>query len=140
MKFTRQHRREARQLWQTVTVGGIPDAERIRKAVQAVRVQGGRGAEPVLKCFAERLSVYIRSTQVTAVSAAPLSSAQQTQLSRLADGGPGSPGIRFVVDPAVIGGLRLEQGYQVTDRTVARQLEVLQEVLLNMEFSDGKAG
>jgi F0F1-type ATP synthase delta subunit len=39
-------------------------------------------------------------------------------------------GISFSVDPSVIGGLRVEKGYQVTDLTVARQLEILKDGLL----------
>ena len=33
------------------------------------------------------------------------------------------------VDPAVIGGLKIERGYQVTDMTIARQLENLKTLL-----------
>jgi F0F1-type ATP synthase delta subunit len=131
MKLTRQHRREARLLWQSVSTGGIPDAERIRAAVQTLQQQIGRDAEPVLRCFAQRLAVYVRSNQIKLVSADPLSPAQQEQLAGLADNaGAANAGIQFRVDASVIGGLRLEQGYQVTDRTIARQLEVLQDILL----------
>lgn len=131
MKLTRQHRREARLLWQSVLTNGIPDAERIQAAVQSLRRQIGRDAEPVLQCFAQRLAVYIRSSQITVVSADPLSPAQQEQLAGLASPADEvSAGIRFNVDPSVLGGLRLERGYQVTDRTIVRQLEVLQDILL----------
>jgi F0F1-type ATP synthase delta subunit len=34
------------------------------------------------------------------------------------------------VDPAVIGGLRVEKGYHVTDLTITRQLEILKAELL----------
>ncbi|MFA6172310.1 MAG: F0F1 ATP synthase subunit delta [Kiritimatiellales bacterium] len=131
MRITRQHRRNARLLWQSVSVNGIPDANRIREAVQTVQQSEGRGAEAVLRCFVQRLEVYIRAHQVGVVSADQLSTKQQEQLSGLfRETETAQAGICFSVDPAVIGGLRVEKGYQVTDRTVARQLEILRDKLL----------
>lgn len=131
MKLTRQHRRNARLIWQSVSVDGIPDANRIRAAVQDVQQHGGRDAEAVLKCFVQRLEVYIRANRIGVVSADQLSTRQQEQLSGRFRGTESvNAGISFSVDPAVLGGLRLEQGYQVTDLTIARQLEILQDKLL----------
>jgi hypothetical protein len=130
MKPSRQHRREARLLWKSVAVDGIPDAQRIRAAVESLPRQIGRDAEPVLRCLAQRLEVYIRSNRLHIVSADPLSPAQRQQLAGLADGASSGAGIEFSVDPSVLGGLRLEQGYQVTDGTLVRQLDVLQNMLL----------
>jgi len=131
MRLTRQHRRNARLLWQAVSVNGIPDASRIRAAVQDVQQHGGREAEAVLRCFVQRLEVYIRANRIGVVSADRLSARQQEQLSGLfRETEVAQAGIDFSVDPAVIGGLRLEKGYQVTDLTMARQLEILQDKLL----------
>jgi F0F1-type ATP synthase delta subunit len=131
MKLTRQHRLNARLLWQTVLVNGIPDTNRIREVVCTVRQREGREAEAVLNCFAQRLKAYIRANRIEVVSSDPLSSAEQEQLSgRFRGTEAGKAGITFSVDPAVIGGLRVEQGYQVTDRTIARQLEILHDKLL----------
>ena len=38
--------------------------------------------------------------------------------------------IEFCIEPSVIGGVRFEKGYAVTDMTVARQLELLQSRLV----------
>ncbi|NOU35261.1 MAG: hypothetical protein HOO88_00570 [Kiritimatiellaceae bacterium] len=131
MKLTRQNRRNARLLWQSVSVNGTPDANRIREAVQAVKQRDGRDAEAVLRCFVQRLEVYIRTNRVGITSAARLSTPQQEQLSGMFRKTESvKAGVSFSVDPAVIGGLRVEQGYQVTDLTIARQLEILQDKLL----------
>lgn len=131
MKFTRQHRRNARLLWQSVSINGVPDATRIKEAVWTVRESEGRGAEAVLRCFLQRLEVYIRANRVGVVSADRLSSSQQESLSELFRGKESvKAGISFSVDPSVIGGLRVEKGYQVTDMTIARQLEILRDKLL----------
>lgn len=131
MKLTRQHRRNARLLWQSVSVNGVPDANRIREVVQTIRQTQGRDAEAVLKCFAQRLDVYIRSNRIGVVSADRLSTGQQEQFNERFKGTEAANlGIHFSIDPAVIGGLRVEQGYQVTDLTIARQLELLHGELL----------
>jgi len=129
MKLTRQHRREARLLWQAVLIDGQPDEQRIQLAVGALQQKIGRDAEPVLRCFLQRLEAYLRASQVTVVSAEPLSPERQEQIGGMVDRSR-KAGIQFVVDPSVLGGLRLEQGYLVTDRTIARQLDVLQDMLL----------
>ncbi len=131
MRLTRQHRRNARLLWQAVSVNGVPDVNRIREAVRTVRQYEGRDAEAVLMCFVQRLEVYIRATQVGVISADRLSAGQQELLSGLfRETEAVKTGINFSVDPAVIGGLRVEKGYQVTDLTIARQLEILRDKLL----------
>jgi F0F1-type ATP synthase delta subunit len=131
MKLTRQHRRNARLLWQAISVNDVPDVKRIREAVRTVRQQEGRDAEAVLRCFVERLEIYIRTNRIGVISADPLSAQQQGQISELFHGAESvNAGINFSVEPAVIGGLRLEKGYQVTDLTIARQLEILKDKLL----------
>ncbi len=131
MKLTRQHRRNARLLWQSVSVNGVPEANRIREAVQTVRRLEGRAAEAVLRCFVQRLEVYIRANRIGVVSSDRLSAQQLERLSGLfRETEAAKAGINFSVDPAVIGGLRIEKGYQVTDLTIARQLEILQDKLL----------
>lgn len=131
MRITRQNRRNARLLWQAVVVNGAPDADRVREAVRTIRQGEGRGAEAVLLCFSQRLEVYIRANRIRVVSAGPLSSPQQDRLSQRFCATEGAKaGVNFSVDPAVIGGLRVERGYQVTDMTIARQLEELKDMLL----------
>ena len=131
MKLTRQHRRNARLLWQSVSVNGTPAANRIREAVQTIQRYEGHDAEAVLRCFLQRLEVYIRAHRVGVVSADRLSIQQQEQLAGLfRETETVKAGINFSVDPAVIGGLRVERGYQVTDITIARQLEILRDKLL----------
>ena len=131
MRISRQHRRNARLLWQSVCVNGTPDADRIKAAVRDVQQHEGRGAEAVLMCFMQRLEVYIRANRIGVVSADRLSPRQEEQISGLFRGTEAArAGVSFAADPAVIGGLRVEKGYQVTDLTIARQLEILKDKLL----------
>jgi len=112
-------------------VNGAPDGDRVIEAVRTIRQREGRDAEAVLRCFSQRLEVYIRANRIGVVSAGPLSAPQQERLSRLFGSIEAvNTGVTYAVDPAVIGGLRVERGYQVTDMTIARQLEVLKGRLL----------
>jgi F0F1-type ATP synthase delta subunit len=131
MRLTRQHHCSARRLWQAVTVDGAPDADRIREALRTIQQREGRSAEAVLRCFLKRLAVYIREHEIGVVSADLLSAPQQDQIAGLfRETESVNAGIRFTVDPAVIGGLRVEKGYHVTDLTITRQLEILKAELL----------
>jgi|688.fasta_scaffold28352_8 F0F1-type ATP synthase delta subunit len=131
MKLTRKHHRDARLLWQAVTVSGVPDANRIREAIRTIQQYEGRGAEAVLRCFSQRLNVYIREHQIGVVSADLLPVRQQEQIAeRFRETESVKAGIHFTVDPGVIGGLRIEEGYHVTDLTITRQLEILKAELL----------
>lgn len=130
MRLTRQQRCNARRLWQSVCENGVPDQGRITKAVREVRAHEGRDAEAVLKCFSERLNVYIRANRIGVISADRLSTRQQEQLTNLFNGtGATQAGLYFSTDPSVIGGLRVEVGHQITDVTITRQLERLGETL-----------
>ncbi|MGE4488435.1 MAG: F0F1 ATP synthase subunit delta [Kiritimatiellales bacterium] len=132
MKLTRQHHLEARLLWQAVTDNGVPNAGRVRLAVQTIRQRVGRNAEAILRCFSRRFDVYLRATRINVVSADPLSPGEQAQLVALGSkAGSLETSVNFTVDPSVIGGLRVERGYQVTDKTIARQLDQLKNLLQN---------
>jgi F0F1-type ATP synthase delta subunit len=131
MNLTRKHRLKARLLWQSVLVNGVPDPKLITEAVKAVGPHEGRDAEAVLECFRQRLKVYIRANRIRVVSADSLSESQKAHLLGSFRGTSGeTAGISFSVDAAVIGGLSVEHGYQVADRTIARQLEILRDRLL----------
>ena len=74
--------------------------------------------------------------QATVTSAAPLSSEQTTRLERmLADGLKGKPRVKYRVDPAVLGGLRVAVGETVYDETVQSNLGRLREGILARSVS-----
>ena len=130
MKLTRQHRRKARILWQSICIESVPDEQRLREAVQALRRSGDRDAEPVLRCLEQRLMVHVRLARVSVVSAEDLPAQIRAEiLSRLLSQTVAA-NVEFSVEPGVLGGVRLEKGYDVTDATVGRQLEVLKHKLL----------
>lgn len=103
---------------------GKAAVETVRLAQQAVRVPRGRRLDTVLESYL-RLAADKRG-QLTAVvtSAAPLSEDETRRLAEALAGIYGHPiQIQPIVDPAVVGGLRVAIGDEVIDGTIARKLE-----------------
>ena len=98
--------------------------ETVRLARQAV-------LEPRGRKFGRTIEEYLavaarRREQITAVvtAATPLDQADEDRLARALSGIYGKPVLlQVVVDPSVIGGLRVRVGDEVIDGTVARKLE-----------------
>lgn len=98
--------------------------ETVRLARQAV-------LEPRGRKFGRTIEEYLavaarRREQITAVvtAATPLDQADEDRLARALSGMYGKPVLlQVVVDPSVIGGLRVRVGDEVIDGTVARKLE-----------------
>lgn len=131
MKLTRQHHREARLLWQSILINDLPDPDRLQKVIQTAQTKLGRQSEGVLRCLVQRMETFIRSNQIRVTSVDRLSDTQKKQLTAQLEG-DASPGVKvqFFEDASVLGGLRIEQGYLVTDQTLSRQLEILKDLLL----------
>lgn len=130
-KPNRHHQREARLLWQAIVRDGQPDPDRLRHAVRTLGQQPGRGTEAILHCLVKRLEAHVRAHKVRVVSADPLTEEQQKRLAGYFSAAEriGSE-IEFSTDPALLGGLRVENGHQVVDQTVARQIEIMKSILL----------
>jgi F0F1-type ATP synthase delta subunit len=126
MKLTRQHSRKVRQMWQECLVGGTPDPARIATAVERLLTRRERDAEVVLRGFAKTLKTYRRSHRIRITGAATPSPAQTAAiLASLGEAARTVAGVEIAADPALITGLRVEQGYDVTDASLARQIERL---------------
>ncbi|MEI2777088.1 MAG: F0F1 ATP synthase subunit delta [Tetrasphaera sp.] len=103
---------------------GKASVETIRLAQQAVRAPRGRRLDAVLESYL-RLAADRRG-QLTAVvtSATPLSNEETQRLAQALGGIYGHAiQIQPIVDPAVVGGLRVAIGNEVIDGTIARKLE-----------------
>lgn len=78
----------------------------------------------------DAISRHMGKAMVIVVSAVPLKSEQVERLAKAYAAKLGKPvHINEVVDPSVIGGIRIEVGSEVTDRTVAAQLKHLKHLM-----------
>ncbi len=98
--------------------------ETIRLAAQAAQAPRGRRLDRVLESYLELAAQ--RRDELTAVVtvAAPLTEQQGARLSTVLEGIYGKPvTLQTVLDPTVMGGIRVQIGDEVVDGTVIRRLD-----------------
>ncbi|MGP8200676.1 MAG: FoF1 ATP synthase subunit delta [Limisphaerales bacterium] len=128
MRITKQARRDARQLFRACMANAVLDDNRVRQAVQAVSQDKPRGYLAVFTQFVRlvRLETARRTARVE--SAAPLASPFQSQLQADLSRKYGAGlSFNFVVNPALLGGVRVQVGGDVYEGSVQGRLAALQE-------------
>lgn len=130
MKIGKQARRDAKQLFRSCRVNGLLDEAKARQAVQMVIAQKPRGYVAVLSHFQRLVRLDLDRRAVRVENAVETSPAQMESIrANLAHRyGPGLD-VKFWVNPALIGGLRIKVGSDVYDGSVQARLNRLEESL-----------
>jgi F-type H+-transporting ATPase subunit delta len=123
----RQAAREARRMFHLCLVDGLLDEGRVRQVLQKVLQSRRRGYLLLIGQFQRLVKLAYLSRLAKVESAAPVPSDLQANIQ---DGlariyGPGIA-TAFSLDPALIGGMRIQVGSDVYDGSVRRTLEQLQ--------------
>jgi len=123
----RQAAREARRIFHFCLVDGLLDEGRVRQVVQKILESRRRGYLLLMEQFQRLVKLAHLSRLARVQSAAPVPSDLQANIQ---DGlvrayGPGLA-IAFSLDPALIGGMRIQVGSDVYDGSVRRTLEQLE--------------
>lgn len=130
MMKTKQIEREAKQLFRFCMVGGVLDEARVREAVRKVLEAKRRGRITLLAYFRRllRLERSRRTAEVASVTSLPnaLHASVLSNIERLY--GPGIS-TSFVLNPALIGGMRIRVSSDVYDGSVRAELAALQKSL-----------
>jgi F-type H+-transporting ATPase subunit delta len=132
MQSTKQLRREAKQLFHLCLVEGLLDEDRVRQAVKKVLEARRRGAFTLLSYFRRlvRLERSRHAAEVASATALPaeLQASVLSNLERLY--GPGL-NTSFVLNPGLIGGMRIQAGSDVYDGSVRSGLAAAQRSFSN---------
>jgi F-type H+-transporting ATPase subunit delta len=128
MKKNKQLQREAKQLFRLSMVGGILDEARVREAVRKVLEAKRRGSLTLLAHLRRllRLERLRHTAEVQSATSLP-AAFQASILANLETRyGPGM-NTSFALNPALIGGMRIQVGSDVYDGSVRAGLAVLQK-------------
>ncbi len=128
MKISKQCRRDAKRLFRSCQVGGVTDDQRVRLVVQSVLNTKPRGFVGSLEHFRRLLKLDVDRRTAVVQSSIPLSIAGQEGVRGVLTARYGAGlYLSFVVNPGLIGGLRVQVGSDVYDGSVLARLNSLAE-------------
>ena len=123
----REARRDAKQLWRLCVVDGSLDESRVRDVVNHVIESEHTGGPAILSTFLRLVRLDLARKAARVESAAPLDvdlrASVEQSLSRKYGSGIETS---FVVDPSLIGGMRVRVGNDVYDGSVKAELDALE--------------
>jgi len=126
MKISKQARRDGRDLFKACQVGGVLDEGRVRNAVAAVLKQKPRGYLAIVEHFKRLVKLDLDRRTARVENATETTPEQQASIrSNLERQYGAGLQLSFSVNPALIGGLRVQVGSDIYDGSVAGRLAAL---------------
>jgi F-type H+-transporting ATPase subunit delta len=130
MKISKQARRDAKRLFNVCKVSGVLDEGRVRQTVTAVIDQQPRGFVAILSHLQRLVKLDIERRSARVESAVAASEALQTSVrANLTQRYGQGLDVTFVVNPDLIGGLRVKVGSDVFDGSVKARLVELEAAM-----------
>jgi F-type H+-transporting ATPase subunit delta len=127
MKANRKLRRVARRLFRLCRVDGRLDAERVRLVAQRVAGSGRRGALAILRDLLRLVRLDRDGHRAIVESATPLPEDLRIDVQTSVTRAYGQEvDTSFVVNPQLIGGMRIRVGSHVYDASVRAKLAALE--------------
>jgi F-type H+-transporting ATPase subunit delta len=128
MKITKQAQREARQLFRSCLANGVLDEARVREAVSLLAELKPHGYVGILTRLHRLVKLDVAKRTVLVENAVPTTPEQAANLqARLEKQYGAGLQISYGVNPALIGGLRIQVGSDLYDGSVKTRLEKLQQ-------------
>lgn len=128
MKISKQAMSEARQLFRSCLVDGRVDEARVRRAVTLLAEKKPRGYVEILSRLHRLVKLDLAKRSVRVENAVETSPDQQAAIKANLEKqyGPGLD-ITYLINPALIGGLRVQVGSDLYDGSVKMRLEKLEQ-------------
>jgi len=127
VRTARQVRSDAKRLWRLCLVNGSLDESRAREIVDQLIARGYSGVGPILSHFLRLLKLDRARHTAQVESAEPLAPDVRAAVEEgLARKYPPAMTTIFVVDPGLIGGMRVQVGSDVYDGSVRAGLDALE--------------
>ena len=128
MKISKQSQRDARQLFRSCVINGVLDENRVRQTVSLLLEKKPRGYTTILDRLQRLLKLEIARKTVRVENAIETSPAQVAAIKASLEQKYGAGlNIQHFVNPALIGGLRIQVGSDLYDGSVKTRLEQLEQ-------------
>jgi len=126
MKISKQALREARQLFRCCQVNGVLDEARVRRAVALLVEKKPRGYVEILSRLHRLVRLDVAARTATVEGAVEISPAQLAEVKNNLEKRYGAGlSVTPVVNPSLIGGLRIQVGSDLYDGSVKTRLDKL---------------
>jgi F-type H+-transporting ATPase subunit delta len=130
MKISKEARRFARELFQASLVNGRLDAKTVAELADRLIAEKPRSYVQILREFTRLVRLELERRHALIESAQPLDAAEAERIRQeLLSRNGGDLTFEFRVNPAHIGGLRVQIGSDVWDGTVSNRLHLLKQQL-----------
>jgi F-type H+-transporting ATPase subunit delta len=128
MITSREAERDAKRLWRACLVNGRPDGARVRELVDGLLEMRHATAPRVLSRFLRLVRIESARRSARVESAAPLDASDRLAVQNAIVRTYGrNIETNFVIDPALIAGMRLTVGSERYDGTVRARLAAIEE-------------
>ena len=126
MKISKQAQRDARQLFRCCLVNGILDEARVRQAVSLLMSKKPRGYVEILSRMHRLVKLEMARRTAKVEGATESTPAQMAEIkSNLEKRYGAGLNVSYVVNPSLIGGLRIQVGSDLYDGSVKTRLDKL---------------
>ena len=128
MKISKQAQRDARQLFRSCLAGGLLDETRVRQAVALLMEKKPRGYVEILSRLHRLVKLDVAKHTAKIENAVETPPGQQAAIKASLEKTYGTGlDVSFGINPALIGGLRIQVGSDLYDGSVKTRLEKLQQ-------------
>jgi F-type H+-transporting ATPase subunit delta len=126
MKISKQAQRDARQLFRSCLVNGILDESRVRQVVKLLSEKKPRGFVEILARLHRLVKLDSAKRTAKVEGAVEIPADQQAGIKQNLEARYGAGlNVSYVVNPSLIGGLRIQVGSDLYDGSVKTRLEKL---------------